>query len=223
MKKQYRKKKMSPATQTTIISIVLLIVFLCVGGGLIYNYKDKILDSKFFEMIKKPIDNIINKPSKNDFSVNYDGKALNENSEALLLKKNQVYRFDVNNKDKKGIAQKFSVKVVPNKQDFKFKVNGVETYFSTIEDLTMAFDIKLYENYFTFQSNFDILEMLKIVLKTDNIQIDENIYPSLYDLFKFQVKIGEETIEINLREFVPITKITFDKGTEIYEADKEQK
>lgn len=101
------------------------------------------------------------------------------NFELLADKENRFevkYTFGITNNNAK---QGYSVKIIPSVTDetnFNFTVDGENHTFADEQDLTAAFDIKLYENYFTLYlpSEVTLQEVIQILYSDKTVVAPNN-------------------------------------------------
>ena len=128
----------------SIISGILFVLIIALAVGLILRYKNGFHD--------------LGRIGPNDnpaFGVELDGEALSDSS-VITLERNEATRFDVT---QKGFRVKV-VQCVSNISDFEFTVNDLVYLFSMEPDFTAAFDIELFDTYFTVTSTKDMRQIL---------------------------------------------------------------
>lgn len=96
----------------------------------------------------------------------------------------------------------FSVKILPNvtdETDFEYTVGGEPYKFSEIENLNAAFNVKLYDDYFTIEMPEDMSQVMKILYGDEVVEIPDGIDITRKPYFKMVVKSYNEKQAITIR------------------------
>ncbi|GHW02805.1 hypothetical protein AGMMS50249_5910 [candidate division SR1 bacterium] len=128
---------------------------------------------------------------------------------------NEETRFDV--KYTFGVLDKelsgYSVKIVPNvsgDKDFDFTVDGLYYSYGGETDLTSAFDLKQYDDYFTLFVD-DTMTMKKVLEKLytgKTVVVPDNVLNDDYFTIVVSSYNGKSTVYINFLFRIPVTGIT---------------
>lgn len=120
-------------------------------------------------------------------------------------------KFNVNYTFEKG--KSYSVQVLPNvtdETDFEYKVEGENYKFSDIQNLNEAFNVKLYDNYFTLQMPEDMRQVMGVLYAEKAVELPDNIDLMKSPYFKLSVQSYNEKDEVNitlLRAKIPVEGI----------------
>lgn len=120
-------------------------------------------------------------------------------------------KFNVNYTFEKG--KSYSVQVLPNvtdETDFEYTVDGENYKFSDIQNLDEAFNVKLYDNYFTIRMPMDMRQVMGVLYAERAVELPDNIDLMAKPYFKLSVKSYNEKDEVNitlLRAKIPVEDI----------------
>lgn len=147
---------------------------------------------------------------KSDFStfyITYNNKDIMDKAQYALP--SGEHRFDI--KYTLGFLQsdtkQYSVKVVPSGKAFDFAVDGVLKLYTAEKDLTPAFDIELYEDYFTLKipDNISMTKILQRVYPDSEVSIVSEIDPEeMY--FVLCISSYNNTSTVYIYFSIPLTK-----------------
>lgn len=181
--------------------IVTLLVVGLIGGiiAITYKYTDGFSsDFKTFYLV-------------------HDGKEILTPETKAAYVGGKKYKYEVkyvfeNGKDeKKG----FTVKVLPNaEKDFEYTVAGSKYKYSTLKDLTTAFDIKLTDDSFEINipENFGLMDVVKFMHGGQEVMLE--IAADLSYPFKLEVTsyngAAKYTILFNTVSSAGVTGVTLD-------------
>lgn len=151
------------------------------------------------------------------FYLVHDGKEILTEETKVAFVGGKKYKYEVkyvfeNGKDeKKG----FTVKVLPNSEkDFEYTVAGSKYKYSTLKDLTTAFDIKLADDSFEINipENFGLMDVVKFMHGGQEVTLEtasDIAYP-----FKLEVTSynggAKYTIIFNTVSTAGVTGVTID-------------
>ena len=99
--------------------------------------------------------------------------------------------------DSKG----YSVQVLPNITDeteFDYTVDGEAYKFSDIKDVTDAFKVKQYDDYFTVQMPEDMSQVMKVLYAEKEVELPEGIDLMNKPYFKLVAKSYNEKDEVKI-------------------------
>lgn len=165
----------------------------------------------------------------NGFTEEFKSFYIETNGEKLLqTETNRVFacgeeqRFDVKytfsdlTKDK---PSGYTVKVIPNEEtDFDFTVDGEVYSYAAVTDLTAAFDIVKYDEYFTLtlSDGMSIQSVLGSLYPDKNVQVTTDVkdkYPYTLLISSYN---GKVTYRINFNNYRSAEGITLDKGVMVF-------
>lgn len=179
-------RKSTNSISTLLSSFLILILVVGVVGFLFIFTNNFSTDVKTF-YIKQENDLIISD---------------RENYEITVGKE---YKFEITTI--LGDTENFEISVVPNtnvnESLFEFIVNGAYHQFAYENDITKGFDMKAYENYFTFSANKDLGEILQMNYPNKTISKCPTAFNTNIPYFRLVVKNidTQETININFSIF----------------------
>ena len=116
----------------------------------------------------------------------------------------------------------YSVKVVLNVTDstkFKYTLGGEEKEYASGLDLTLIFNVKTYDDYFTLKMPEKMEDVLKIIFEGQMVTISEDIDLCSQSYFKLIVSSynGDDEINIALRgALIPVEDIGLDKENYVF-------
>lgn len=176
-----------------LLIIALFSILLVIGVGVTAYYTDG-YDSIFHNKT---------------LSVGVKNTKITENM-ALDFEEDENFRVDINMKD-------FKVQIIPNSDNnFDYKVNEVLSCFTDINDFSKAFNVKVYEDYFTLNTlkrSFE--EIFSAQLGEQKFEGFPN--PDKVVYFKIKITSNDKVVILDLRNLVKVyvSNITLDE-TRIY-------
>ncbi len=156
------------------IFIALLVVVLVVGAVIALT-----------KLIKPDID------ASSNAMLTHEGKAI---PEALEGNSDSVYRVDVN-------AETFEIQIIPNDVVvFEFYHDDKLTTFPHVDgDWLRAFNVQIYDGYFTFDNaNRSLLDIIGKALYPNEEMRTEHKVDSSIAYFTIVVKVGDESYSFGL-------------------------
>lgn len=124
---------------------------------------------------------------------------------------NKETKFNVNYTFEK--EKSYSVQILVNVTDetyFEYTVDGENYKFSDIQNLNEAFNIKLYDNYFTIRMPEDMRQVMSVLYAEKKVESPDNIDLMAKPYFRLSVKSYNEKDEVNItliRAPVPVEGI----------------
>lgn len=122
------------------------------------------------------------------------------NYENFDIVKDKEYKFDVVNTF--GIDNQLEISVVPNtsieESSFEFYANNIYHQYCYEDSLTSAFEIKAYNNYFTFKATKDLNEIISLNYPTQTITGCPVALDSGIPYFRLVISSDDLTQEINI-------------------------
>lgn len=110
-------------------------------------------------------------------------------------------------------SKSYSVQVIPNvtdETDFAYTVDGENHRFSDIQNLNEAFNVKLYDNYFTIRMPEDMRQVMDVLYAEGKVELPDNIDLMKSPYFKLSVKSYNEKDEVTvtlIRAKIPVEGI----------------
>lgn len=140
------------------------------------------------------------------FYIEQDGKPVLNTNTTMNMEFDKTYNFGVKyvfENNSSGNAKGYFVKIVPNTNtdtDFSFMANGKEVLFSSVKDLTSAFNINKQADRFsvTVPSSFTMTDVLKKIYKDGEIVLPEDFDETAY-WYKLQVSSYNREITYNIK------------------------
>lgn len=160
------------------------------------------------------------------FYIEHDGKKILKTDNTILFKPDEELHFDV--KYTFGFLQKeeikgYTVKIVPNvteETDFDFIIDGFNYSFSEQSDLTQAFDIQLYDEYFTMtlSDETNVKTVLEKLYSGKDIEVPETVLKSGFPYFKMLISSynGKSTYSITMNLFIKVQEIILEPSEVIF-------
>lgn len=175
-------KKKNTTGFSAILSSVIILILVVGVVGLIFIFTDNFTtDVKMFYI----------KCNNTTFFGDYEN---------FDIVKNKEYKFDVVNTF--GIDNQLEISVVPNtsitESNFSFYANNIYHQYCYEESFTSAFEIKAYNNYFTFKVTKDLSDILATNYPTRTITGCPIALDSGIPYFRLVIISSDQTQKINI-------------------------
>ncbi len=187
------KSKKAVATVVGIISVLLA------AGAVVFAFRDKLGFSDV------------------PYYMEFNGRRL-ERADNAGLSYESVNRFDVKYEfsfwDKKDKA--YDVKIIPN-GDFSFTVDGEAHNFSAETDLTPAFELYVYEDFFILDvpKNMTVKTVLESIYTGAEITVPETVTGDNFTMLVTSPNNGT-VYRIDFGLYSAVESLTLDKGNLIF-------